>query len=69
MAITYSKIVQIEHMRCFLTSKFSIDVKNTSYAQFGQNLSKLWPFENSNFSEVPNLWVQFRLTRPKLSLN
>ena len=43
--------------------------KNTSYAQFGQILNKLWPFGNSNFSEVPNLWIQFRLTRPKLHIS
>ena len=49
MAITYSNFVQTGHMRCFLTSTESVDAKNTSYAQFGQNLSKLWPFENSNF--------------------
>ena len=45
MAIIFSKMIQIGHMRCFLTSKFFVDVKNTSYAQFGSFLRKLWPFE------------------------
>ena len=27
MAITYSNFVQVEHMRCFLTSNFFVDVK------------------------------------------
>ena len=49
MAITYSNFVQTGHMRCFFDI-YRICQKNTSYAQFGQNLSKLWPFENSSFS-------------------
>ena len=49
MAITYSNFVQTGHMRSFLTFTKSVDVKNSLYAQFGQNLSKLWPFEDSSF--------------------
>ena len=31
MAITYSNFVQTGHMRCFLTSKESVDVKKTPH--------------------------------------
>lgn len=31
-----------------LTSTLSLDVQKISYAQFGQNFSKIWPYENTN---------------------
>ena len=44
-AISHSKLIQIERLRCFLASTENVDVKNTSNAQFGQVLSEIWPSE------------------------
>ena len=44
-AISHSKLVQIEHLRCFLASTGNLDAINTSNARFGQVLSEIWPAE------------------------
>ena len=49
MAITYSNFAQTGYMRCFLISTKFVDVNKAFQGHMFQNLSKLWPFENSSF--------------------
>ena len=53
MAITSLKMIQIRHIRCFLTFTDIVNVKNTLYARFGSFLRKLWPFESLLPSFLP----------------
>lgn len=59
-------------MRCFRTCTERVDVKKNLNAQFGYNLSKLRPFENTDNWLLCLIWAKYaicvRSTRAKLYL-